>query len=480
MKKSTSVILVLCLLLSSFGLLASCSGGGKSGGGANELTIMHFVGGFGDEWLKSAVKKFEDAYPGTKVKLTADNSLRTNASVYLNSGKNIPDIMMSQTLGWSEFVQNGKVESLEEVFEAEAKPGVTIKDFIIDDYSGYPYMKRSYNSQEERPWVIPWSVLSCGIAYNETILLETTRASNGGKWTAPPATVPELLEYCDDLNKAGKTPFAWAGSGINWLTFPQYVWWAQYQGVEGDNSWFNFWDFASADVYKQEGIAKSLDVLRSLLVKDGKWNNTIENPDGKVTTDAERSFVNGEAAMIMCGGWLENEMRDFTPKGFKMKMMPTPLIDGAKVNSATGKPYTINNANAGDVMFIPAEAKNKDLAKSFLKFITTEEMMLEFTKLTGMMRPFKYDPIALDPSHTWSDFQKSSFDLYTKSDVNLFEYSKNKSDIYLFKRPELFQEVTVNTALNNLKTKTGAQIMEDVYAKVSVEYPKWKSSLGIE
>ena len=479
-KRIISAIMTGILLLSTVGILSAC-GGGKGGSDANTLKIKYFTGGFGDAWLKSAAEKFEKANNGVTVKLESDTSLRTNAAVYLQGGRDLPDIMMSQNLGWSEFVQNGQIESLEKVFEAEAKPGVKIKDFIVDEFAGYPYMKRSYNSTEERPWVVPWSVLTCGIVYNEEILLKTKRASTGGNWEAPPATVAELVEYTEDLNKAKVIPFAWGGSGINWLTFPQSVWWAQAQGVEGDNNWFDFWDFNSADVYKQEGIAKSLDVVKQLLVDDkGQWKNSLDKPDGKSSTDAETSFVKGDTAMIFCGSWLENEMKDFTPKGFKMKMMPTPLIDGAQVNPETGKPYTINNANAGDVMFIPKEAPNKELAIKFLQFITTEEMMLEFTKLTGMMRPYEYDPIALDPDYAWTDFQKSTFNLYTQSDVNLFEFSRNKSDIYLFKRPELFQEVTVNTALNDLKKKSGAEIMDDVYKKVAVEFPKWKSELGLD
>ena len=483
MKKIICFVLIMALTFTTAASLVGCT----TKTNAQQLTIMYFVGGFGDTWLKTAVSQFKAANPGVDVRLTPDDSLMTDAATYLQSGRNIPDIMMSQNLGWSDFVQNGYVESLEDVYNTDVKPGVTLKDYIVPGFAGYPYMKRSYNSTTERPWVIPWSVLTTGIAYNPKILASTTDGATGAKWTAPPATVNDLLQYCTDLNKAKIVPFSWPGTGINWLEFPQYVWWAQAQGVtgngiDGKGNWSDFWDFASPNVYQQAGIAKSLDVLRSLIVdtKTQAWKNSIPDVDGKSTTDAERAFVTGQSAMIFGGGWLENEMRDFIPKGFTMKMMPTPLIDGAQINPATGKPYTINNADAGDVMFIPSAAKNIPLAKKFLEFIDTEKQMLQFTENTGMMRPFQYNPLTLAPTYKWTDYEKSTFDLFLNSDVNLYEYSKAKSDIYNFIRPELFQEVTVTTALSNLKTETGTQIMSDVYNKVAVQYPKWKQQLGLD
>lgn len=498
MKRLISLLLCLATVCSCFAFV----GCGEKKRDANTLEVRYFAGGFGSEWLVSAKQKFEAAHAGITVNLVNEEDLRTNASVYLRSGRNLPDIMMSQTLGWASFVSQGYLEPLDDVFESEAKPGVKLKDFLADEYSEYPYMQRLYGQGEKHAWVIPWSALNCGIVYNETMLLETPRRAASGNWTAPPATVDELKEYVEDVKAAhsGVVPFAWGGGALNWLLFPMYTWWAQIQGVEtsnqpGEGSWYDFWDFdapgyANADVYKQTGIWKALDIVRDLLVdtqaKD--WKNSPDKVSGLAQTDAERRFIEGKAAMIFCGSWLENEMRDFIPSDFKMKMMPTPIAEGAQINPATGKPYVINNTNAGDVMFIPAAAPNKELAKEFLKFISTEKMMLDFSRHTKMIRPYKYDPVALDPEFAWSGFARSCFDLYNDSDYNLYEYSKNGSVIFTYKRPELFQEVTMATAMNGLKRMTGKEIMIDgnttekytsVFDLVSIEYPKWKEEIGI-
>ena len=213
-----------------------------------------------------------------------------------------------------------------------------------------------------------------------------------------------------------------------------------------------------------------------------------------------------EAAMCFAGSWLENEMKDFMPENFNMVMMETPVVDDAYLEIlgldgiTVDQDKVINNANAGDVMFIPAKATNKELAKEFLAFLCSEEMLIEFTEFTGMMRPFEYNPLTStykDPAKEYSEFTQSCFNLYMNCDANLFEFPKNASlkqqqdptfntYIYTYKRPEIFQEVTLTTAITKLKTLTGEEVMvtggpnyESVYTRVSKEFPKWESELGL-
>lgn len=500
--------------LMMFGVLAGCNKGAEEG----VLTIRYYIGGFGTEWLESAKEKFLAENPDVKdIKLIDDSNLRNTAITYLKS--NTPDIIMSQNLAWSSYVSQGLIEPIDEVYEAEVETSngnIKIKDYLDDDFADYGYMERKAGQGSMHAWVLPWSVLTCSIAYNVDYLQSTPRRSTGGNWTDAPATVSELVEYVDDINARNAStgddmlPFAWGGSGYNWLLFPGYVWWAQIQGVneskiDGEGSFYDFWEFQSADVYKQTGIQGMLDILRDLVVDEsaGTWKNSPSRLEERDTTDVERLFVEGEAAMCFAGSWLENEMKDFLPEGFNMEMMRTPVVDTAYMEKLgiTGveqETATINNANAGDVMFIPSGAKNKDIAKRFLTFLCSEEMLVEFTEFTGMMRPFEYDPLTLSDK-AFSDFTKSCFELYMDSDYNLFEFPINAAKkqaedpsfqtyIYTYKRPELFQEVTLSTAITKLKTLTGEQIMvtgdsasgyKSVYERVSVEYPKWEGELGL-
>lgn len=495
LKRLGLIAMVAVLALSTFGL-AGC---GKKGPEEGVLSIRYHIGGFGEAWLESARTKFLAANPDVKdiVLDGQDVHLRENVGMYIKSGDS-PDIVMTQNMAWAQLVLEGYIEPLDDVYATEVQTSEgkrTIYDYLDDDFADYGMMQRIAGQGDMHAWVLPWSILTCSIAYNVDYLESTPRASTGGNWTAAPATVDELYEYVADVNRRndGVVPFAWGGDGLNWMLFPAYVWWAQLQGVDeskidGQGSYYDFWEFQSPEVYKQDGISQSLDIIRNLLVDgNGNWKNSLDRPDGLSTLDVETAFYDGKAAMCFAGSWLENEMGGYPRKdNFEMRMMRTPKAD-------PDDNTLINNANAGDIMLIPKNALNKDIAKRFLTFLCSEEMLVEFSDFTGMMRPFEYDPTELS-TKTYSGFAESCFDLYLNSDYNLFEFPKNAAKkiqddpefqtyIYTYKRPELFQEVTLNTAITRLKTHTGAYVMwqnnDSVYELVKKEFPKWKTELGL-
>lgn len=351
-----------------------------------------------------------------------------------------------------------------------------------------------------------------------------------------------------DLNPARSddntiiAPFAFGIlQGQWWLTFPLKVWWAQYQGVyetsaaartdghaadakTGDpdeavyDSYYDFWDFGAptydvdeftaeggTNVWNQKGIQVALDTLASLITDgNGKFINCIEDADEITGEMAERAFAYGQAAFIFVGNWIENEMGDFMSDNIKMKAMAVPFLDSSVhdakgnnlgVSAATdenGDPYVVNNNAEMDVIFIPSAAPNKELAKKFLAFIHSEEWLLDFTKRTGVQRPFGYDPMsAEEEGFAYSDFVKSSLQLYETADFNITEYPMNKghvsaeeadtyiSWIFTYERPELFQGIGSGPCLNGILTKTGSQIMEDVVEETNRQYKIWVDDLGI-
>ena len=513
MKKFGKIAACALSAVSLAGVFGACAK--KKGAAENCLTIRYYVGGYGKEWLENAAKEFCDGKDGVTYKLVPDGSVTTRAGTILKSGTDVPDIFMTQGGDWATWVTSGYIEPLDEMYASKVRTSggeKTVAEYLSPEARNKSYMQRLAGQGDYHPYVMPWASLECSIVYNEDMLKKTPRSSTGGTWNAAPETVAELIEYCSDVETAneGVAAFSWSGAeGWNWFEFPIYVWWAQQQGVyesriEGEGSFYDFFDFASPDVWKQTGIQKAIDIWESIIVKDrgtknAAWNHTVANVEEKTIQEAEKAFVEGKSAMILGGSFLENEMKEFIGAGgnekFTMKMMNIPYSENCMKNE-DGTNTKINFVSGDDIMFVPSKATNKSLAKEFLAYLCREDQLLAFTKSTGCMRPFNYDPIALTAGkdgYDWTEFQKSCFKMYTESDVNLYLYPGNHTDykdysrIFTYKRPTIFAGVGSETAGRKMLALTGKEIMqtgaegfESVFDAVSKEFPTWKAALGLE
>lgn len=516
-KKLLSVVLAVILSFSVVMSVTGCATTGRTQKGV--LTIQYFEGGYGTEWLEYAAKKYQEENPGFQYKLIPDSTITNQVYTYLKSGQNLADIYMTQgSTAWVEWVSLGYIENLESVYEAEVDTSSgkrKIKDYLDPDVMKKNYSQRIYGQGSHYPWMLPWASPVISFAYNETILLSTKHTVQpvggdfkiGEYWTQPPQTVNELVAYCSDIlaRNDGIKPFSLPfADGMHWLEYFMSVWWAQYQGVyeenlqtvkEGDGSYYDFYNFESAEVWKQVGIQKAIDQWRTLIIDEkGDWKNTVDNITEHSVQEAERIFARGESALVLAGSFSYREMQQYvTNDEYVFKMMSMPLFDdGTKaMKNEDGTTANINYSMNDETIFIPSGAVNKDLAKEFLIYLCSEEMLLDFTKRTGSMRPFDYNPLELLPDYEWDTYTKSYLDLYFESDILLSNYPANKkldeiSPIYLYKRPTMFGRTTTASVINDMRTMTGEEIMvgednpNNVYSVTKKYFNTWKTELGIE
>lgn len=517
-KKLLCAILAAALSIVMAVSVAGCSTTKKTPKGV--LTIQYFDGGYGREWLESAAKKYQEEHPDFKYNLIPDTQITNTVNTYLRSGQNLADIYMTQgSTAWTEWVSLGYIENLESVYEAEVNTSSgkrKIKDYMDSDVMKKNYSQRIYGQGSYYPWMMPWASPSISFAYNETILLSTKHTVNpegsnftvGTNWTEPPKTVSELAAYCTDVlaRNDGIKPFSLPfADGMHWLEYFMSVWWAQYQGVyeenlqnvsAGDGSYYDFYNFESAEVWKQVGIQKAIDQWRTLIIDDkGNFKNTVDNITEHTVQDAERIFARGESALVLAGSFSYREMKDYiSNKDHVFKMMSLPLFDdGTKAlkNSDGTTTTNINYFMNDETIFIPSGAVNKDLAKEFLVYLCNEEMLLDFTMKTGTMRPFDYNPLTSLPDQEWDAYTKSYLDLYFGSDIRLSNYPANKavedvSPMYLYKRPTMFGRTATSSIINDMRSMTGKDIMvgeknsKNVYTVTKGYFNTWKTELGID
>jgi N-acetylglucosamine transport system substrate-binding protein len=205
-------------------------------------------------------------------------------------------------------------------------------------------------------------------------------------------------------------------------------WFIQYAGVDGFKE---FVEYGSADVYDGGGRRSAYSAFAEMLGVKSRFPNNVLGYDHMA---AQTAFLNGEAAMIINGGWMETEMSEYLADpiyaDFSMKMMPMPqnyaskTADG-KLLDATGNEvsdYFVSNASG---YIIPKNAVNKEEAKKFLLFLYNEENRAVFTKHSGAVLPCDYSNVNTEGMST---FKKSIVEVYKNAEV-LSDYST--APIYL-------------------------------------------------
>ncbi len=501
-KKILSMALAAVTACSCVGVLGSCKGGNDAK--ENELTIRFYNGGYGDEWLKDSLDDFCATKEGVTYKLIPDNNITYQANLYLKT--NVPDIIMSNG-NWKGYVQDGLVEDLTSVYETEVETSTgkkKVKDYIDENVMKQFTRQKIYGRGEALTWAMPWASQVLSLAYNETILLSTTHKEGnpfivegltaGATWTHEPYTVNELMAYLTDVRMAnnGITPWGYSVDYLNWYDALFYVWWAELQGMYEPNKYINegcFYDFfnmESTELVKQSGYKEALEIVRKIIVDDeGKLYNS--NNEGSMTKEKmQENFAKGNIAVCLVGDFFEKEYKAFMSENNVIKLMFIPTADGAETkDDGTAKKLTY--VQTDNVMYVPANATNKELAKEFLAFLCNEEQLLNFSKSTGVVRPFDYNPYELANDFAWTDFQKSTFNIYYNADDHVIKYpltATNVSPIYLYQDVSMFMGVEGSTVFGEFRStpvdQASDRIVNRVYTQLKKSFAEWNEYYGLD
>ena len=501
MKKILSAALAVLATCSCIGSLSGCSS--AQGAEVGTLTIRYYNGGYGDEWLEQSLKEFCATKEGVTYELIPDNNITYQANLYLTT--NVPDIIMSNG-NWKTYVKDGLVEDLTSVYETEVQTSngtQKIKDYIDENVMKQFTRQRYYGRGESLTWGMPWASQVLSIAYNETILLETTHKEGnpfivegldaGETWTHEPYTVNELMAYLTDVRLAnnGIIPWGYSIDYLNWYDALFYVWWAQIQGTMTPNKYidegcfYDFFNMTSADLVKQSGYKDALEIVRKIIVdENGKLYNS--NNDGSMTKEKmQENFAKGNIAVCLVGDFFEKEYKGFMKKDNVFKLMFIPTAEGAETKE-DGTAKKLTYVQTDNVMYVPTNATNKDLAKEFLAFLCNEDQLMKFTKSTGVVRPFDYNAYELAPDYAWTDFQKSTFNIYYNADEFVIKYpltAKKVSPIYLDETVSMFMSVDLATVFGEFRSKpvdkAADRIVDRVYKGLKKSFDEWNEYYGL-
>lgn len=392
MKRFFSII--LCILSISAICAFTACGSGTVAKNEKTLNIRVFEGGYGTDWINALKDEFVKENPDITVKVypsTLRNQIQGDINVTKAEDQKY-DLYFSD---YSDAMTHpDKYVELTDVYNYKSPGddktiGEKMNPFIMDNYS-----------HDGKYYYMNWGTTYYGIVYNTEIL----------KDYGIPRTTDELLELCAKLKQKGIDSFIF-GSDTNYWDEIYHDWWAQYSGREKYNL---YWEgrvekdgIYTSEIFEDRGRLEALKVIEEIITYDNGYIDL--NSSGYGYMVAQKKFLEGSCAMMVNGGWLENEMSDIFPNGSPVSLdfMDLPVISSIADNLSTvnddetlrqvidyidGKavqlPSGVSEEDAEtvrvarnvqmlsgviDIATIPATAYNKDLAKTFLKFMYSDK-----------------------------------------------------------------------------------------------------------
>lgn len=354
-RKLMALALVSAMATSMLAGCGSSDDSGKDSGkdadkGSEEtvLKVAAFEGGNGTQIWEDIAKAFEESHDGVKVELEMSPELDKDLTKAIQNG-DVPDVVyynLGQPSGFTEtMLKEEAIADISDVFDDELKDKML--DGILDGTDAQPY-------GDGKIYLAPIFYTPTGFWYNATLVGE-------GKQYEIPTTWDEFFALGEQAKKDGHSLFTFPTTGYFDATI--YAMLAQAGGLDFYNDALRY----DADTWTSEEGKKVLDTVAKLVGKDYTQEDTVSNAnaDGGFKIN-QQNVIDGKALFMPNGNWVIGEMAASTPEDYEWGMMGVPKWSEDESQSV----YTFT-----EQMWVPADAPNMDLAKEFVKFMYSDEVV---------------------------------------------------------------------------------------------------------
>jgi N-acetylglucosamine transport system substrate-binding protein len=134
-------------------------------------------------------------------------------------------------------------------------------------------------------------------------------------------------------------------------------------------------DNITEDAWTQPVVKQALEAIQSLYNE----GYILEGTEGLSHTESQTFWLQGEAAFIPCGAWLENEMKDVLAElpDFEMVVAPVPSL-----TAEDALPFDAIQAYATEDFLVFANGANVQGGKEYLRLLFSQEGARFFSEAT--------------------------------------------------------------------------------------------------
>jgi N-acetylglucosamine transport system substrate-binding protein len=323
------------------------------------LDIVIFKGGYGDDYaIYVRDQMYKRLYPGAEITYAGTQRLQEQYQARFVEG-NPPDIMDNSGAGnfnTTNLVNEGQLADLTDLMEAPAwgQESVRFADTLIPGSQA----DGVFNGVQ---YVLKYAYGAYGLWYSQKFMQD-----NGYSY---PETWDDMLALCEEIKAGGVAPWTFQGQYPYYIrtVFDQLVY--KGGGIEAIAAIDNLEEGA----WQSEVVGTALNSMYQLVER----GYILEGTEALSHTESQALWLEGRAAFIPCGSWLENEMAGLIPADFGMSVQAVPSLTANDV-----LPRTAIQASAGEDFIVPEQGRNVQGGKEYLRLLFSKEGARVFSEST--------------------------------------------------------------------------------------------------
>ncbi|POR02833.1 carbohydrate ABC transporter substrate-binding protein [Alkalispirochaeta sphaeroplastigenens] len=353
----------LFLLVLTTVVFAACGGRGESTVGEGRITVAALESAYGSALWKEVTQAFS-AKTGIEVELVIDRNIEDVIAPGMQAG-DFPDVVhlatgreraLTETM-----IKEGALEPLADMLEMVI-PGENVR--VRDKIAG-GFLESSLTNpySDRKTYLAPMFYSPCGLFYNANLLEQKG-------WDLP-STWDEMWELGDKARAEGIALFAYPTAGY----FDAFFYALLY--VVGGTDFFDRATTFTEGIWETEEARIVFDIIETLASYTER--SVPSNANSANFTRNQQLVLDNKAIFMPNGTWVTGEMRD-APRadGFEWGLTGLPALE------AGGDSYSYTWFEQA---WIPAGARNKDAAKTFLAYLYSDEAAAIFARSSA------YQPI---------------------------------------------------------------------------------------